>query len=101
MGLDIKDRKILAELDLNARATFQEIGKKVRLSKETSIYRIKKLEERKIILRYSTLVNFAKLGYTGFAVYNRFEKVDDKLKLEIINTLEKIPEIYWIALGKI
>ena len=27
MELNIKDKKILAELDLNARATFQELGK--------------------------------------------------------------------------
>ena len=98
MELDIKDRKILAELDLNARATFNEIGKKAGLSKETIIYRIKRLEERGIIQRYTTLVNFGKLGHTGFAVFNRFENVDDKLKMEIVSYLEKIPELYWIAL---
>ncbi len=97
MQLDIKDRKILAELDLNARATFQEIGKKVRLSKETVIYRIKNLEKRGIIERYTTLVNFAKLGYTGFGVYSRFQNVDEKLKNEMIEYLGSIPELYWIA----
>ncbi|MBI2632761.1 Lrp/AsnC family transcriptional regulator [Candidatus Pacearchaeota archaeon] len=98
MNLNFKDRKILAELDLNARATFQEIAKKAHLSKETVIYRIKNLEKRGIIQRYTTLVNFAKLGYTGYAVYNRFENVDEDKKKEILNYLEKIPELYWIAL---
>jgi len=98
MDLDIKDRKILAELDLNARATFNEIGKKTGLSKETTIYRIRRLEERGIIKRYTTLVDIAKLGYTGFAVYARFEKIDDKKKDEIIAYLEGISELYWIAL---
>jgi len=37
MELNIKDKKILAELDLNARATFQEIARKVKLSKESVI----------------------------------------------------------------
>jgi len=98
MNLDIKDRRILAELDLNARATFQQIGKKVKLSKETVIYRIKRLEKRKIIQRYTTLVNFSKLGYTGYAVFSRFKKVNNKLKQDIINYLKNIPELYWIAL---
>lgn len=51
MRLDNVDRKILAVLDLEARATFQEIGKKTRLSKERVIYRIKRLEQKGIIER--------------------------------------------------
>jgi Lrp/AsnC family transcriptional regulator, leucine-responsive regulatory protein len=98
MNLDIKDRRILAELDLNARATFQEIGKIAGVSKEVVIYRIAQLEKRKIILRYTTLVNFSKLGYTGFAIYSRFQNVNEKLKQEIIEYLTNIPELYWIAL---
>ncbi len=98
MELNLKDRKILAELDLNARATFQEIGKKARLSKETVIYRIKNLEKKGIIQRYTTLVNFAKLGYTGYGVFSRFQNVNEELKKEIIDYLTDIPELYWIAL---
>jgi Lrp/AsnC family transcriptional regulator, regulator for asnA, asnC and gidA len=98
MDLNVKDRKILAELDLNARATFQEIGKKVRLSKETTIYRIKNLEGKGIIQRYTTLVNFSKLGYTGYGVFSRFQNVNETLKKEIIEYLSKIPELYWVAL---
>ena len=98
MNLDIKDRRILAELDLNARATFHEIGKKARLSKETVIYRIKNLEKKGIIQRYTTLVNFAKIGYTGYGVFSRFQNVNEELKKEIIDYLTDIPELYWIAM---
>lgn len=98
MRIDLKDKKILSVLDLNARETFQSIGKKTRLSKETVIYRIKNLEKKQIIQRYTTLVNFAKLGYTGYAVFNRFEKVNEEKKKEIIAFLSKIPELYWLAL---
>ncbi len=98
MELNAKDKKILAEIDINARATFQEIGKKTRLSKETAIYRIKNLEKRGILKRYITLVNFSKLGYTGFGVYSRFQNVNEELKQEMIDYLKKIPELYWIAL---
>ncbi|HJO14477.1 MAG TPA: Lrp/AsnC family transcriptional regulator [Candidatus Pacearchaeota archaeon] len=98
MNLDIKDKRILTELDINARNTFQQIGKATQLSKETTINRIKNLEKRGIIQRYTTLVNFGKLGYTGFAIYSRFTNVNEKTKKEIIDYLSKIPEVYWIAL---
>ena len=43
--IDLKDRKILHELDINARQTLSQIGKNVRLPKSVVAYRIKKLEE--------------------------------------------------------
>lgn len=98
MGLDIKDSKILSELDLSARATFQEIGRKTGLSKETVAYRVARLERKGIIQRYNTLVNFSKIGYTGFAVYCRLGNVSPTMKEEILSFLESIPETYWIAL---
>lgn len=97
MELNLKDRRILAELDLNARATYQEIAKKVRLSKESVIYRVKILEKKGIIQRYTTLVNFSKLGYTGYAVFSRFQNVNEEIKKKIIDYLSDIPELYWIA----
>ena len=45
-SLDLKDRKILYQLDLNARQSNAEIAKKTRLSKDAVGYRIKKLEEQ-------------------------------------------------------
>ena len=41
--LDLKDRKILYELDINSRQPFAAIAKKVGLSKQTVINRVKKL----------------------------------------------------------
>ena len=38
--LDLIDRKILAELDKNARISYSELGKKIRVAKETVKYRI-------------------------------------------------------------
>ncbi|HLC80671.1 winged helix-turn-helix transcriptional regulator [Candidatus Woesearchaeota archaeon] len=42
MKLDLKDKKILYELDLNSRATLNEISKKVGLSKQVVDYRVTK-----------------------------------------------------------
>jgi len=41
--LDLKDRKILHELDKNSRQSFRIIGRKVSLSKDVVANRVKKL----------------------------------------------------------
>ena len=43
--LDLKDRKILYELDLNCRQSNTQIDKKVGLSRKVVEYRIKRMEE--------------------------------------------------------
>ncbi|MEM0493397.1 MAG: winged helix-turn-helix transcriptional regulator, partial [Candidatus Thermoplasmatota archaeon] len=49
VDLDLKDRKILYELDLNARQSFGDIGKKVGLSKDSVAYRVKRMEDEGVI----------------------------------------------------
>ena len=41
LHLDLKDRKVLYQLDVDCRQTNSEIGKKVGLSKQVVDYRIK------------------------------------------------------------
>ena len=53
-GLDLKDKKILVELELNSRRSNNQIAKKVNLSKEVVKYRIDRLLEKGVILRFKT-----------------------------------------------
>jgi len=71
--MDLKDRKILHELDKNARISASEIAKRIRLSKNSVINRIKRLEQEKIILGYNTLTNINNLGYTTYDIYLKFK----------------------------
>ena len=43
--IDLKDRKILYELDIDSRQSFRNIGRKVGLSKDVVASRVKKLKE--------------------------------------------------------
>jgi len=83
--LDLKDRKILYELDLNCRQSNAQIGKKVGLKRDVVTYRIKKLEENGIIKNYWTLIDTFKLGYNVFRIYINFQYVTSDIKNEIIN----------------
>ena len=94
--LDVKDRKILYELDINARQTFSKIGKKVRLSKEVVNYRIKRLEKLGIIKGYYTLINMSRLGYLCNRFFIKFKNVSPKKEQEIIEFFVKHQKYWWV-----
>jgi len=83
--LDLKDRKILYELDLNCRQSNAQIGKKVGLGRDVVGYRIKKLEEDGVITQYWANINTFKLGYNVFRLYINFRNVTPEKKKEIID----------------
>src|SRR3989344_5108257 len=95
--LDKKDRKLLYEIDLNARLGTSVLGKRIGLSQEGTFYRLQRLEKKKIISGYMTLLNFGKIGYTGYGVYARFQNVSHEQKKYIIEELKSLNHIYWIA----
>ena len=82
--IDLKDRKILYELDLNCRQSNTQIGKKVGLKRDVVGYRINRMEEEGIIKNYWTAINTFKLGYNVFRIYITFQYVNESIKNEII-----------------
>lgn len=82
--LDIKDRKILYQLDLNCRQSNAQIGKKVGLSRKVVEYRINRMEDEGIISGYWTAINTYRLGYYVFRIYINFIDVSSSVKNEII-----------------
>lgn len=97
MNLDLKDQKILSELDLDSRATLNEIAKKVGLSKQVVDYRIKNLLKEKIIKQFYTVINFSKLGYTQYKLYLKFQNVNLDKETEIINYWVQNKNSVWVA----
>jgi len=60
--LDEIDKKILEILQEDCKVSLEEVAKKLKISKSAARYRIKKLENDKIILGYYAKLNPAKLG---------------------------------------
>ena len=56
------DWKILKELQINARISFAELGRRVGLTTPAVIERIRKLEDAQIITGYAAEINTAKVG---------------------------------------
>jgi Lrp/AsnC family transcriptional regulator, leucine-responsive regulatory protein len=55
--------KIIKELQLNARITFAELGRRVGLTTPAVIERVRKLEDAQIITGYRAVVDPAKVGF--------------------------------------
>jgi DNA-binding Lrp family transcriptional regulator len=86
---DLKDRKILYELDENSRQSLTQIGKKVGLKKDVVLYRIKRLEEKGVIRNYTTLFNILKLGLISVRFCYVFQYTTPEIKKEIIDYFVK------------
>jgi Lrp/AsnC family transcriptional regulator for asnA, asnC and gidA len=92
--LDLKDRKILYQLNLNCRQSNTQIGKIVGLSKQVVDYRIKKLEEKSIITGYQTVINSFKLGFDVYRYYVSFQNATQKTKDEMVDFLTKYKNMW-------
>ena len=64
VSLDEKDLQILRILQENSRLSSRQIAKIVGLSPATVQARMRRLEEAKVIRRYTIEIDFDKLGYT-------------------------------------
>jgi len=95
--LDYFDRRTLFELDKNARISGTSIGKKIRKSKQFVDYRIKKLEENKILKGYITVIDYSKLGYLSVRVYFKFHNLTPEQQAKLENELIRDKEVWWLV----
>lgn len=89
MELDRTDRRILKELQKNARISNQELAEKVGLSPSPCLRRVKQLEEDGYIKAFVTELDAAKLGLKLMALVqvamdrhtpDRFEQFESTIK---------------------
>ena len=95
--LDLKDKKLLYELDLNSRQSFNELAKKLKLSKNAIIYRVNNLEKAGVIKQFHTVVDIGKLGYISFRLYLKLQNTTPEKEQEIINFLKQKEIVTWIV----
>lgn len=98
--IDLKNRKILYELDLDSRQSFRSIGRKVGLSKDIVASRVKKLQEEGIIKGFFTVINTFILGYDVFRIYINFQYVSSNVKNEIIQYFVNCKNVFVVTTSK-
>jgi len=97
--IDEKDRKILTELDKDARQPDSEIAKKAGLSKQVVNFRIKKLVERGIVPIFYTIINTGKLGLNSYYIFLQLQKINKTQEKELLKKLNDLDYVGWLASG--
>ena len=95
--IDKLDRKIISELDMNARTPITQLAKAVRTSREVVNYRIKILTKKGIISGIQTFFNPAKVGYNIYRVLIRLDSMDERTIKEFQDFFIKHNSVMWFA----
>jgi Lrp/AsnC family leucine-responsive transcriptional regulator len=95
--IDIKDRKILYQLDLNSRQSLNTIGSNVRLTKTVVQYRIDRLVKTGIIRNFYTSIDFYKLGYINLGIYVNYQYYTPEIEKDIIQYFVNSEHSWFIA----
>lgn len=99
--VDEIDDRIINVLQLNARLSFAEIGRKVGLSPSAARDRVQKLEDNRVITGYGLLVNHRLRGY-DIEAFISVKTFHGKLKpfLSVLKTYPAIRKAYRITGGQ-
>ncbi len=89
--LDMKDKKILSILSVNARIPLTQLSKKVALSRDAVNYRIKNYEKKGVIQGYRTMVDMSKFGYKANHLFIKLNNPTEEIEKAILNKLVKYP----------
>jgi len=95
--INTKDRKILEQMEINARQSNTQIAKKLGLSKDVVSYRIRKMEEKGIISGYYSVLDVTKLGYITFKFMLTFHNTPSEVESEIREYLKNSPHVGWVV----
>ena len=88
--VDDTAKKVLEEYLKDSRQSFREVARKIGISSGTVANRIKDLEEIGVIKKYTTQLDYDKLGYELTAVTEII--VSEGMMIEVGNMISKINE---------
>ncbi len=94
--LDRFDKAILFEMDLNARLTYAELGRKVRLGSDLVRYRVEKMVASGLIGRFSAVVDVHQIGMTVFKLYLKVSP-DAERRKELLQYLNRAQRTHWLT----
>ncbi len=92
--MDNIDKKIVRELQLNARITNEELAEKVNLSPSPCLRRVKKLESKGILKGYTAVVDQVLCGLSMNVFLSvRLEKPDKQIMQNFENAVSQLDEV--------
>ena len=95
--IDLKDRRLLLELDFSARDSDSRIAKRVGLSKEAVRYRIKRLVSNGVIKYFHAIVDTTKLGLQTFRIFLKLQGITSIKERQFIQYLTRDRRVMWFV----
>src|SRR5690349_1764320 len=98
--MDAIDRQLIEALRLNGRSSWAELGRVVGLSGPSVQERVRRLEERGVILGYRAIVAPSEVGLGTSALIGLFQR-DDVETDDIVDQVREIPAVEdcWFVAG--
>ncbi|MEA3343601.1 MAG: winged helix-turn-helix transcriptional regulator [archaeon] len=94
--LDLKDKKILLEMDFNARIPYSQLAKKVGLSKQGAEYKVNNLIKKGVVGGFYPVINVPKLGYIYCRLLVTLQNTSKEKQEEIIEYLTSHNKVFWL-----
>jgi DNA-binding Lrp family transcriptional regulator len=94
--LDVKDKRLLYELDFDARQSVSQLAKKLELSKQGVEYKLARLTSEGVIRGFNAVVNMPKLGYLYCRLTLSLENANEAKRREVEGYLVNDPRFYWV-----
>ena len=95
--VDLKDRRILHELDHNARTPFSKIGRKIGLSESVVRYRIERLQSLGVLNGFMTFIDSQKVGYRDHNVFIKLKVISERKERELVERLKRLSGVCWLV----
>jgi DNA-binding Lrp family transcriptional regulator len=95
--IDLKDRRILAELDMNARMPITQLAKKVSLSRQVVEYRLQRMFKEKIVYGAIGIFDTVVVGQNWYRIAFRLLNVEKEDKDSFIAYLKEHKHVLWLG----
>lgn len=95
--LDLIDKKIIYELDLNSRQSISTLARKLRIGKNVALYRINNLKKSGIIKKSFAELNSFALGYLTFRIFIKTGNYNKNEEENLINFILSNKNITWFS----
>ncbi len=95
MKLDVKDRKLLFEIDFNARLSYSSLSGVLNMSKRGVEYKLKNLESKGVILGFYPVIDITSFGFNYFRVFIDLINLTHSLEKSIENYILSDDNIGW------
>jgi Lrp/AsnC family transcriptional regulator for asnA, asnC and gidA len=97
--MDFINKEIIKKLSSDARLSFSELAKKLKISNSLVHQRVRKLQETGVITGFSVQLNPQAMGYESFT-YTGIVTKEARYAYSIAEALKKIPavvECHWVS----